>query len=61
MMVVHLDRLAPYQGTARAERPYGRRSWRIIIMRNEPQERQARPFADITSTAHGKKEIAVRL
>jgi hypothetical protein len=38
MMVVHLDRLAPYQGAARDERPYGRsggRVWRIVAAKGD--------------------------
>jgi hypothetical protein len=63
-MVVQLDRLAPYQGTARDERLQGGSSgssWRVIAVRNEPRERKTRPIEDVTSTALGKKEMAVRL
>jgi hypothetical protein len=43
MMVVHLDRRAPYQGTARDEGPYGGSNgsgWRVITVRAEPRGRK---------------------
>jgi hypothetical protein len=63
MIVVHLDRLTSYQGTNKNERPEGgrnRSSWRVIITRNEPRGRKARPITDVASTALGKEEMAVR-
>jgi hypothetical protein len=41
LMVVQLDQLAPYQGTARVERPYGGSSgssWRVNAVQTEPWE-----------------------
>jgi hypothetical protein len=38
-----------------------RSSWRVITMRTEPQVRKARPMSDVTSTALGKEDMAVRL
>jgi hypothetical protein len=38
MIVIHLDRLASYQGAARDERPYGESGcsgWRIVAARRE--------------------------
>jgi hypothetical protein len=64
MMLLHLDQLTSYQGTAQGERPYGRRSgscWRIITVRREPQGRKARAITDITRPAIGKEEMVVRL
>jgi hypothetical protein len=62
MMVVHLDRLAPYQGTARDDWLYGgssRSCWRLFTTRTEPLGRRTRPIRDITSTALGKEEMVV--
>jgi hypothetical protein len=64
MMVVHLDWLAPYQGTAWDEWPEGGSSGsscRIISVRNDPRERKARLITDITSTALRKEEMTVHL
>jgi hypothetical protein len=61
MMVIHLDRLAPSEGTARDERLYEGSSWRVITLRTEPHGRKVKPITDNTSTALGKDEMAVRL
>jgi hypothetical protein len=39
-MMINLDRLAPYEGTARDERPKGVSSgsgWRVITVKTEPR------------------------
>jgi hypothetical protein len=64
MMVVHLDRLETYQGTASDERLQGGSSgcsWRVITVRTEPRGRKARPITDVTITVFEKEEMAVRL
>jgi hypothetical protein len=64
MMMVHLDRLAPYQRTPRDKRPYGGSNgnhWRVITVRNETRGRNARPITDVTSIDLGKEEMSVRL
>jgi hypothetical protein len=61
MMVVHLDRLAPYRGTTQDKRPEGRSSWTVITMRTEPQRRKVRPVTDVTSIARRIEEMAVHL
>jgi hypothetical protein len=64
MMVVHLDWLAPYQGTAWGKRPSGgssRNSWRVITVRTEPQGRKARLIADVISLVLGEEEMVVCL
>jgi hypothetical protein len=55
-MVVHLNRLSPYQGTVQDERPQGGSSWRVITVRSEPLGRKARPITDVTSATLGKKK-----
>jgi hypothetical protein len=47
MMMVHLDWLAPYQGT--------------ITVRTKPRGRKARLITDVTSTALKKEEMVVHL
>jgi hypothetical protein len=62
MMMVHLDRLAPYQGRARDKWPWGGSSgssWRVITGRNGPRGRKVRPMTDITSIALRIKEEMV--
>jgi hypothetical protein len=62
--MVQLDRLAPYQGTARDEQPQGGssgRSWRVITVGFESRGRKARSITYITSTSQEKEEMAVRL
>jgi hypothetical protein len=61
LMVVHLDRFAPEQGTARDERSYGVSSWRVNTVRTEPGGRKARPSTNDTSTDLGRDKMAVRL
>jgi hypothetical protein len=54
MMMVHIDRLAPHQGSSRDEWPLersSRSSWRVITTRSEPRGRKARSITDVTSTA----------
>jgi hypothetical protein len=58
------DRLTPYQGTVRDERPWRGSSgsnWRVVTGRTEPRGRKARPITDVTITVLGKEEMAVRL
>jgi hypothetical protein len=46
-MVVHLDRLVPYQGTAGDEWPSAGSSgsiWRVIIVRTDPCGKKERPI-----------------
>jgi hypothetical protein len=59
MMVVHLDRLAPYQGTAQEGESSGS-CWRVITEKDDTRGRRARPSTDVTSAAL-VKEMAVRL
>jgi hypothetical protein len=62
-MVVHLDWLAPYQGTVRDECPYGGSSgssWRVINVTTEPRGRKATMITDTTSTALEKEEMVIR-
>jgi hypothetical protein len=64
MTAVHPGQLATYQRTPRDERHYGGSSgnrWRVITVKNEPRERNARPITDVTSTDLGKEEMSVRL
>jgi hypothetical protein len=63
MMVVKLDRLAPSAGTSRNEWSEGgsnRSSSRVACVRTELRERMVRLITDITITALGKEEVAVR-
>jgi uncharacterized membrane protein YgaE (UPF0421/DUF939 family) len=63
-MVVHLDQLAPYQGTARDERHYGgssESSWRVITVRTKQQGRKVRLITDVTSKTLRNEEIVVHL
>jgi hypothetical protein len=53
MMLVHLDQLAPYQGTAQDEQ---REQWEVIAMRTKPLGRKVRLITDVTSTALGRKK-----
>jgi hypothetical protein len=55
MMVINLDRLAPYVGTARDER-LGRSH-----RENRTTGRKMRPSTDVVKTALGKEEMAVPL
>jgi hypothetical protein len=62
-MVIKLDKLASYEGTVRDERPLGGSSWcggRVITVGTEPRKKKARPITDITITALGKEEMAIR-
>jgi hypothetical protein len=64
MMVIRLDRLGPYQGAIRNERPEGGSSGsscRVIVVITEPRGRKVRPITDVTSIALGKDEMAVHL
>jgi hypothetical protein len=58
MIVIRLDRLAPYQGAARDEWSQGGSSWKV---RSEPRGRKVRTITDVTSTALRKEEMAIRL
>jgi hypothetical protein len=67
MMVVHLDRLVPYQGAARDERTQGGSGgsgWRVIIAtppKNQQEEtpRERERERDVASTALGRKGTAI--
>jgi hypothetical protein len=57
IVVINRDRLAPYEGTDRDERPEGMSSgsgWRVISAETKPRRRKARPITDITTTDLGK-------
>jgi hypothetical protein len=63
-MVVQLDRLASYQGSALQEWLYGGSSgssWKVITKKTERRRRKMKPITDVTNTALGKEEIVVRL
>jgi hypothetical protein len=64
MTEVNTNRLATYVGTARDERLYGGSSGsscRIITVRTEQREEEARPITDVTNSALRKEEKIVRL
>jgi hypothetical protein len=53
MMVINLNRLAHYEGTALDDRPEGKHH------ENRVTGRKVRPITDVTSTALRKEEMAI--
>jgi hypothetical protein len=61
MLVVHLDQLAPYQGSAWDKQLCSGSCWGVITVEVEPWGRMMRLTTNITSTALGIEEMAVCL
>jgi hypothetical protein len=64
MMMINLDRWAPYQGATQDKQPEGgssRSSWRVITVRTKTRGRKVRPITDVTSTALRKEKMVVCL